>query len=55
MRIVARAHSEAEVEHLIRHGADRVIMGEKEIAHGMVEYVFTQSSFAPPRPTEPLV
>jgi CPA2 family monovalent cation:H+ antiporter-2 len=37
--IVARAHSDAEVEHLLRHGADHVIMGEKEIARGMLDYV----------------
>ena len=35
--IVARAHSDAEVEHLTRHGADHVIMGEREIAQGMVD------------------
>ena len=35
--IVARAHSDAEVEHLLRHGADHVIMGEREIAQGMVD------------------
>jgi CPA2 family monovalent cation:H+ antiporter-2 len=34
--VVARAHSDAEVEHLTRHGADHVIMGEREIAQGMV-------------------
>jgi CPA2 family monovalent cation:H+ antiporter-2 len=35
--IVARAHSDAEVEHLTRHGADHVIMGEREIAQGLVD------------------
>ena len=43
IRIVARAHSDEEVEHLTKHGADRVIMGEKEIAHGMLDYVFAES------------
>ena len=38
IRIVARAHSAAEVEHLQGLGADRIIMGEEEIAHGMLEY-----------------
>jgi CPA2 family monovalent cation:H+ antiporter-2 len=38
IRIVARAHSVAEVEHLRQLGADRVIMGEEEIAHGMLDY-----------------
>ena len=37
IRIVARAHSDAEVEHLSGLGADVVIMGEREIARGMIE------------------
>jgi CPA2 family monovalent cation:H+ antiporter-2 len=37
--IVARAHSDAEVEHLKGLGADTVIMGEREIARGIVETV----------------
>jgi len=36
-QIIARAHSDAEVEHLNSLGADTVIMGEREIAHGMIE------------------
>ncbi|WP_416796936.1 YbaL family putative K(+) efflux transporter [Ciceribacter azotifigens] len=35
--IVARAHSDAEVEHLTKLGADTVIMGEREIANGMLK------------------
>jgi CPA2 family monovalent cation:H+ antiporter-2 len=34
--IIGRAHSDAEVDYLARLGADRVIMGEREIALGMV-------------------
>jgi CPA2 family monovalent cation:H+ antiporter-2 len=37
IRIIARAHSDAEVEHLKGLGADIVIMGEREIARGMIE------------------
>lgn len=37
--IVARAHSDAEVAHLKGLGADHTIMGEREIALGMVDYV----------------
>jgi CPA2 family monovalent cation:H+ antiporter-2 len=37
--IIARAHSEAEIEHLKRHGATLVIMGEHEIAKAMVDYL----------------
>mgnify|MGYP005849950745 CR=1 FL=1 len=37
--IVARAHSDEEVEHLKKHGATTVIMGEFEIARAMIEDV----------------
>ncbi len=37
IQIVARAHSDAEVAHLTALGADAVIMGEREIALGMLE------------------
>ncbi|WP_245476980.1 NAD-binding protein, partial [Mesorhizobium sp. M1A.F.Ca.IN.020.03.1.1] len=37
--VIARAHSDAEVEHLKALGADTVIMGEREIARGIVEAV----------------
>lgn len=40
--IVARAHSDEEVEHLLRHGANRVIMGEREIALGMLKMLDDQ-------------
>jgi CPA2 family monovalent cation:H+ antiporter-2 len=41
LKIVARAHSESDVEHLTRVGADAVIMGEREIARGMIERSFS--------------
>jgi K+:H+ antiporter len=34
--IIARAHSEEEIEHLKRHGASKVVMGEFLIAHAMI-------------------
>ncbi len=34
--IIARAHSEAEIEHLMKHGANLVVMGEHEIAKAML-------------------
>jgi CPA2 family monovalent cation:H+ antiporter-2 len=36
--IVARAHSDADVEHLNECGATFTIMGEREIAQGMVDF-----------------
>ena len=41
LKIVARAHSESDVEHLTRVGADAVIMGEREIARGMIEHAIS--------------
>jgi len=41
LKIVARAHSESDVEHLTGVGADAVIMGEREIARGMIEQSFS--------------
>lgn len=37
--IIARAHSDAGVEHLTKLGANTVVMGEREIARAMVNYV----------------
>jgi CPA2 family monovalent cation:H+ antiporter-2 len=37
--IIARAHSDTEVEHLTELGADTVIMGEREIARGIIELI----------------
>ena len=37
LRIVARSHSDEETEHLKKHGAGRVIMGEHEIAMAMLD------------------
>src|SRR5680860_424279 len=37
--IIARAHSEEEIDHLIKHGANLVVMGEHEIAKAMISDV----------------
>ncbi|HEX2151794.1 MAG TPA: NAD-binding protein, partial [Stellaceae bacterium] len=41
IEIVARAHFDAEVEHLLQHGANTVVMGEREIARTMLELART--------------
>jgi monovalent cation:H+ antiporter-2, CPA2 family len=45
--IIARAHSDAEVDHLKSLGADMVIMGEREIARGIVELVLEKEGRQP--------
>jgi len=39
LRVVARAQSEAEAEYLTTKGADMIIVGDQEIARGMVEEI----------------
>jgi len=39
LTIVARAHSEAASEHLIKHGANTVVMSEHETAKAMIASV----------------
>ncbi|MFG1202007.1 YbaL family putative K(+) efflux transporter [Xanthobacter aminoxidans] len=43
IEIVARAHSDAEVEHLRQSGANFIIMGEREVARGMLAHVLETS------------
>jgi CPA2 family monovalent cation:H+ antiporter-2 len=43
LKIVARAHLDAEVAHLAGFGADAVVMGEREIAAAMVRQAFPGS------------
>jgi CPA2 family monovalent cation:H+ antiporter-2 len=43
IEIVARAHFDAEVEHLLQHGADTVVMGEREIARTMLEHAAAEA------------
>jgi len=40
IQVIARAHSDAEVEHLKSLGADLIIMGEREIALGIIQNLF---------------
>jgi CPA2 family monovalent cation:H+ antiporter-2 len=40
LEIIARAHSDDEVDYLRKCGADHIIMGEREIARGMLELAF---------------
>jgi CPA2 family monovalent cation:H+ antiporter-2 len=40
LHIIARAHSDAEAEHLGKHGADIAIVGERELARAMLTQAF---------------
>ena len=42
IEIIARAHSEAEVEYLKKYGASLIIMGEQEIARRISEHILSQ-------------
>ncbi|MBX3519359.1 MAG: Kef family K(+) transporter [Xanthobacteraceae bacterium] len=44
LEIVARAHSDAEKDNLDRLGASFTIMGEREIAQGMMDYAFKNAA-----------
>ena len=48
--LLARAHSEAEVRHLLAHGADGAVLAEKELAHSMAEMAMSAPPFRKPRP-----
>ena len=37
VKVYARAHSDAEVEHLRGFGADLIVSGEREIADAMID------------------
>jgi len=56
LEIVARAHSDAEVDYLKGFGADFIIMGEREIARAMIGHLLgppageTPGAFIPPAP-----
>jgi CPA2 family monovalent cation:H+ antiporter-2 len=46
LAIIARAHFDGEIDHLLAHGASKVIMGEREIAASMVSWAMQE--FAAP-------
>ena len=39
LTLLARAHSDREVRHLLEHGADGAVMAERELAHSLAEMV----------------
>jgi monovalent cation:H+ antiporter-2, CPA2 family len=53
LEIIARSHSDEEVEYLGRCGADLIIMGENEIARRMVERALGRQAATPEADREP--
>ena len=49
--VLARAHSDAEVKHLLAHGADAVVLAERELAHSLAEMAMAIPPYRPPRVT----
>ncbi|MCR6685468.1 YbaL family putative K(+) efflux transporter [Pseudoxanthomonas sp.] len=43
--VLARAHSDAEVKHLLAHGADGAVMAERELAYSLAEMVMSTPTF----------
>jgi CPA2 family monovalent cation:H+ antiporter-2 len=44
LQIIARAHSDAEADHLLKYGADAAIVGERELARAMLARAFPEAT-----------
>ena len=51
--VLARAHSEAEVKHLLEHGADGAVLAERELAYSLAEMVMATPPYRPARTNAP--
>ena len=47
--VLARAHSEAEVKHLLEHGADAAVLAERELAYSLADMVMATTPYRPAR------
>jgi CPA2 family monovalent cation:H+ antiporter-2 len=47
--VLARAHSEGQVRHLLRHGADAAVLAERELAYSLAEMVMATPPYRPAR------
>jgi monovalent cation:H+ antiporter-2, CPA2 family len=50
--VLARAHSDGQVKHLLEHGADAAVLAERELAYSLAEMVMATPPFRP-TPTPP--
>ena len=51
LTLLARAHSEGEVKHLLEHGADGAVLAERELAFSLAEMVMSTPPYRPQRVT----
>ncbi|MES2857873.1 MAG: YbaL family putative K(+) efflux transporter [Pseudomonadota bacterium] len=51
--VLARAHSEAEVKHLLEHGADAAVLAERELAYSLVDMVMATPPYRTPPAAAP--
>ena len=47
--VLARAHSDGEVKHLLEHGADGTVLAERELAYSLAEMVMATPPYRPAR------
>jgi CPA2 family monovalent cation:H+ antiporter-2 len=47
--VLARAHSDAQVKHLLAHGADAAVLAERELAYSLAEMVMATPPYRPAR------
>jgi CPA2 family monovalent cation:H+ antiporter-2 len=50
LTVLARAHSDAEVRHLLEHGADGAVLAERELAFSLAEMVMATPPYRQRRP-----
>lgn len=53
LTLLARAHSDAEVKHLLDHGADGTVMAERELAYSLAEMIMSTPPYRSLRPGMP--
>src|SRR5690606_12540607 len=49
LSVMARAHSEGQVQHLLAHGADAAVLAERELAYSLAEMVMASPPYRPAR------
>ena len=47
--VLARAHSDTQVKHLLEHGADGAVLAERELAYSLAEMVMATPPYRPAR------